>query len=356
MAIKGLVNSITGEEIINSDFRYLRKNSSEFLNSNKNIMRNSVLSISQFSGIADGFSDDFEDIDGLNNDISIYEHHLIYQYVTNQINPSSINSYNQTKNRGGLKNDSLRNVIPSSDISSDGNAIRLTLHASDFELCNVLRVSIVERDGSTANGVEIPTVITFNGEEAFAIPDNDSIISDQIMFPINQTKDYLIIIDVAKTKDNSLRRNTSGFSYRINGSQTSNLQICPTVTRTYNNIGGVEELEIIPIDNLLIQSKFIDLVNDLPQHASILIMLSHLDDIDIETELLFEMTIDMGNNWHPIYLSKINNLIDDVEMWSGEHDFDINPLLSSDIAIRLKTLNNQIIEIYGWTITWQLLN
>ncbi len=166
---------------------------------------------------------------------------------------------------------SIRQVIPGSEISHDGDTLQLTIrvgntvpyigmpitlrgthHPLAYTLTNapymISRISIVERDGDTANGVTTPTPITFpmrpslrseTGEynfkthPSYTITDSNGTLyltiatysqngnpttmaSNQVVFPIDETKDYLLIIDVmdAWTNNNSSR---AGYLHRTTG-------------------------------------------------------------------------------------------------------------------------------------------
>ncbi len=100
---------------------------------------------------------------------------------------------------------SIRQVIPAANISTSGDHIRITLRST--YLANpefaagfaTNHVSIVERSGATENGTTTPTEITFNnGESGCAVVGHyTEVTSDLIPFAIDETKDYLVIMDIA---------------------------------------------------------------------------------------------------------------------------------------------------------------
>ena len=105
---------------------------------------------------------------------------------------------------------SYRNVIPSASINTSSANIRLKLIRPTSGYYTISHASIVERDGTTANGTTTPTHVTFNnGNNGITISSSDVqyIYSDIINFNLDNTKDYLVIIDFSDVTNNS----TPGF-------------------------------------------------------------------------------------------------------------------------------------------------
>ncbi len=97
---------------------------------------------------------------------------------------------------------SIRQIIAGSEIPVSGrDIIRLTIKSGPSSQSGCLSLaycSIVERDGTTANGITDPTQITFNnGQAGFQIDLDTEITSDEIAFTVDETKDYLITMDLA---------------------------------------------------------------------------------------------------------------------------------------------------------------
>lgn len=132
----------------------------------------------------------------------------------------------QTVRYGGY---SIRQVISGADLVASGDTVRITIKVGDGitdwyhyywrnhgGLNNAMgmvlaieRVSIVERDGTSENGVTTPTPLTFSG--GYSHPSHyleiaetggmsgPSITSDPLIFEIDENKDYLVIMDIADT-------------------------------------------------------------------------------------------------------------------------------------------------------------
>ncbi len=104
----------------------------------------------------------------------------------------------------------VRQVIAAGELTASGSYVRVRLKASDLtrqvglafpnQGFTLSHCSIVERAGSTADGVRSPTPITFNnGAAGCSVAKGQSIVSDPIAFSLDKTKSHLLIMDVAKS-------------------------------------------------------------------------------------------------------------------------------------------------------------
>lgn len=126
--------------------------------------------------------------------------------------PTTTWSASLTTDQGSLANYSFRQVIPASAISTNGVQCRITLTAHSSSTSQFSRVSIVARDGSTANGTAVPTEILFSGASGVTITGGTTAVSDWLTFAIDETKDYLVITDFAGSNGNS-RYAAGGVTY-----------------------------------------------------------------------------------------------------------------------------------------------
>jgi hypothetical protein len=127
---------------------------------------------------------------------------------------TGVESWSKTLAGGAsLAGYSIRIVVPGSEISSGGDHVQLTLkgptvlpahkqYASSIGTVTVNRVSIVERDGATANGTTTPTLITFPGlygthtnSKTLGYPGLE-VTTDVIPFTVDETKDYIVTLDI----------------------------------------------------------------------------------------------------------------------------------------------------------------
>jgi hypothetical protein len=98
---------------------------------------------------------------------------------------------------------SYRIVVDSSFLTATAEQVRITLYSGDTSTnpgMQVNNVSIVERSGSTENGVTTPTEINFSSASLNTLKQGDqSATSAWTDFSIDQSKSYLVIIDLAST-------------------------------------------------------------------------------------------------------------------------------------------------------------
>lgn len=144
---------------------------------------------------------------------------------------------------------SCRNVI--SGLSTSGSRIKIKLNASSQGNIVIYHASIVERSGTTSNGITTPTQLTFNnGNDGITIPTNASVYTDGLTYTIDSSKSYLITIDCY-----SLHCPVYGTDGGVTTSylesalydkqETWNLQN-HTYTESGNYIWIVSELQILP--------------------------------------------------------------------------------------------------------------
>lgn len=122
---------------------------------------------------------------------------------------------------------SLRVVVPAASLLSSGYGVRITIKAGSGGALTIDNASIVERDGTTANGTTTPTNITFNmGMSSVAISTASAVaVSDIIPYAIDSTKSYLVIFDVNTTNGNAaIVANASAITYTKAATNSYNQQ------------------------------------------------------------------------------------------------------------------------------------
>jgi len=120
---------------------------------------------------------------------------------------------------GAYTDISLRIIIPAGKLSKSGEKVRVTIPTTATANLILDNVSIVERSGSSANGTETPTEILFSAGSGVEITAGGEATSDWLTFNIDETKDYLIIIDIgsiaAKARSRKLvEGGWGGFYYK----------------------------------------------------------------------------------------------------------------------------------------------
>lgn len=128
----------------------------------------------------------------------------------------------------------IRSIIAANTLSAGGEYIQLELRRPYEGTLFITNVSIVERDGSTANGITIPTEITFNnGQSGVTLSSTGdlSTFSDFVYFPFDRTKSYLIIYDISPSSTStSPSRWIGGSSYLKANTQSWNQQNLTSTT------------------------------------------------------------------------------------------------------------------------------
>jgi hypothetical protein len=85
-----------------------------------------------------------------------------------------------------------RQIVPAAGISVSGTKIRVTVQGASGGNATLDGCSIVERDEDDV-GTETPTRITFNtGSSSVTLSGDTPVVSDEIEFTIDETKDYLV--------------------------------------------------------------------------------------------------------------------------------------------------------------------
>ncbi|MFZ5865074.1 MAG: hypothetical protein ACOYXY_04260 [Thermodesulfobacteriota bacterium] len=111
---------------------------------------------------------------------------LTYQQIADTDDATNIAGY------------SLRAVVSSTQISNSGGLVSVRIRANSTTQLVIANCSIVERSAGTGDGATTPTRITFgDGNNGATIPAWTYVDSDYVQFPIDETKSYLVIYDVA---------------------------------------------------------------------------------------------------------------------------------------------------------------
>jgi len=111
----------------------------------------------------------------------------------------------------GWANYTIRTIIPAEWLETAGTQVRVTVSGGGHEGLYADNISIVERDGETANGTTTPTEILFDTRSGVKIHEAyQQERSDATNFNINPARDYLLITDVGGTAGKA------GTAYSIN--------------------------------------------------------------------------------------------------------------------------------------------
>jgi len=142
---------------------------------------------------------------------------------------------------------SYRIIIAAGSTSAGADGVRVTITAGSGGTLVVLHASIIERS-SVANGTTVPTELKFSGLSGFTLAASNSIVSDDLVFAIDDTKDYLVIVDAYKSIGNNYcAMKTSGGDgvyYKV-GVQTWDQQTVSSFTSLPNYTVGVVKIEAV---------------------------------------------------------------------------------------------------------------
>ncbi len=141
---------------------------------------------------------------------------------------------------------SIRTVIPAGSISLSGTQIRVTFTAASGAAFHVAHASIVERSGSTENGTVAPTELLFSGGSGFSISAAASIVSDALIFTLDETKDYLVIFDCSADNPSTAYNSaaSSNTYYETGSSGSYNVQSPAGFSSIGNRTYNVTKIEI----------------------------------------------------------------------------------------------------------------
>lgn len=89
----------------------------------------------------------------------------------------------------------LRQVVAAASLSASGGYVRVTFKATASENFHMDHCSIIESAGG-ADGAGAPVELLFSGASGFDISASASIVSDTLAFTLDETKSYLIIMDL----------------------------------------------------------------------------------------------------------------------------------------------------------------
>ncbi len=114
---------------------------------------------------------------------------------------------------------SIRQVIKAADISASGNYVQVTLDFSTLAETPTLinsndytfTATIVERSGTTANGTTTPTRLVFQNSSTGV---TGTVTSSLTKFTVDETKDYLVCVDVLAIPGSQIGYN-SGYGSRV---------------------------------------------------------------------------------------------------------------------------------------------
>jgi hypothetical protein len=244
-------------------------------------------------------------------------------------NGTSVWSNTLSTSWSGQQNISYRMLILSSDYSTDGDKIRVTLAGPVGTLeCDLDNIAIVERSGTTANGTTTPTEILFGGTSGTTVPRQGSVVSDWLTYNFDSTKDYLLIVDTSSdtTRHHISYATTGGQGYYPKGSSNS-----------YN----VQNFSAV-----LTQAGLYSILFSKVEVGS-------ASTITLNTDIIGEMSRDGGTTYSPVTLARSSTGIDGAttQILSGDVDFTGDPS-GTNVVGRIRTVNKDKVTVDGISVNW----
>ncbi len=255
---------------------------------------------------------------------------------------------NLNGNDSGQENLSIRQVIPAADLSSSGSTFTITVEASTSGALAVDHVSIVERSGSTANGVTTPTEILFNGSSGFSISSGAELTSDVTAFTIDPTRDYLVVFDIASTNGNPRRIDGSGTYYVKSATDSydqSEVSGYASSSRTYI----VNAIHVDPsAPDMTLTSSSASLAAANPLDISGYFVIEAVDTLDIEADLLGAFSLNGGTDFVSGSWTKVGD-INAAGRTLYRLDADTSSLAGDQLVYRLMSDNAKVIRFHECT-------
>jgi len=151
-----------------------------------------------------------------------------------------------TGNNAGWANYTNRQALQ--NFSGGGSQVRCDMIGGTSGM-TVDHVAIVERDGTTFNGTEVPTELLFSSSSGVVIGSSATVTSDWANFSTTASSNYLHIADFAGTGGNTLAKisgyygGTDGQAYKASA-DSYNVQNMPSSPILSANLYGISKVEI----------------------------------------------------------------------------------------------------------------
>lgn len=308
-------------------------------------------SLTKFN-MVDGVSDAFVDESGVDAGASINED---YDSGGDFYSPATIISWSDVLDTGdgtGWADRTIRTVLPAGSINNSGNKIRVTLEAGSGEGCDIDNVSIVERDPGTANGLSTPTEILFSAGSGVNIGSGQEEVSDWLTFAFDETKDYLLIIDMASNAAADAHRYVftgGGGIYRKDATNSYNAQNLIDSTFEENATRVVNKLEVMSDMTLVSESTEAE-AN--PDTVRIVLMEEDVDAITENTDLKAYASRDNGGNWVQATLADEGDYGSGKRILEGKADVS-GQAEDKTVKWKVTTHNGKDLKLHGLGLLWK---
>jgi len=242
-------------------------------------------------------------------------------------------------------NGTIRQVLSAADISTSGSAIRITVQASTSAGFEVDNFAIVERD-SVANGTTIPTEILFDGTSGLILAAGESATSDWLTYALDETKDYLLIADLAADVGARVLIGT-GLIYYKAASDSYNTQNL-TADGNQSNTYLFSSVEIFA-GSMSLQSETSD-ADAQPDTIRMVMIAGNTAGYTINTDYKGWVSRDAGTTWTQVTLADEGDYSSDAKVLEGEADVSGQP---AGTSIKWKVTSDKDIDVRGIGLLWE---
>lgn len=317
-----------------------------------NVMQLYYLHDAGYSPIPDGMFDAFDDQSGVDDTASTGESYDAVNDLYQNAGTGDTDTWTlalDADHGGDLQNNTHRMVIPAASISTSGSRCRVTFNASSGGNLVVDNAAIVERSGSTAAGVTTPTELLFSEASGFSLTASGSITSDWVDFEIDETKDYLLIIDYdADGASYSRKKDGVGDLYYKSGQSydTADGSGFSTATVTY----AISKIEVNDdYENIVLLSEDVT-ADEEPAVARACVFVEPIDEITINTDLKAYVSRDGGTTWDEVELVLVATL-GSIKQYAA----DVT-LTSTGTTMKLKvsTFSTKRVKLHAWGFSWRV--
>lgn len=246
-----------------------------------------------------------------------------------------------------LQNNTHRNVISAANISTSGSRVRVTFEASTGGTLVVDHAAIVERSGSTAAGTTTPTELLFSAASGFTCTAGNTITSDWVDFDLDETKDYLVILDYDSDGASYGRKVTSGTVYYKSGASYDTADGSGFSSDPYTYVVNKIEVNSGYSDMVLVTEDFTASAE--PTYARPSVFVTPINTITINTDLKAYASRDGGTTWNQATLALIGTY------GTVKHYAADVTLTSTGTTLKLKaeTANTKRVQVTALGLSWR---
>jgi hypothetical protein len=293
--------------------------------------------------LVDQTIDDFQDASGVNASSSVEEYRDASNYYSSVSSATTVWSAAVTGNNSGWANYTNRQALQ--NFSAGGSQVRCDIIGGTSGM-TVDNVAIVERDGTTFNGTEVPTELLFSSSSGVVIGSSATVTSDWANFSTTASSNYLHIADFAATGGNTLSKitgyygGTDGQAYK-SASDSYNVQNMPSSPILTANLYGISKVEVKDISASMTLVSTTTTAQAAPTKGDIVFTYTNgAGTTTLGTDVTAEYSADGGSTWTSMTLGSEGTT--GGHNIATAHDVALTSTSGTSMAYRIKTLNQSV--------------